>query len=357
MYFKKKSSTLTRLLIIRFSAMGDVAMTVPVIHSLATQNSNIRITVLTRDRFTPMFEWMPANVNVIGVNLNNYDGISGLYKLYSELTKNNTFDAVADIHDVLRTKILRTFFRLSRTKVGVINKGRSDKHALIGHGQNMEALPLMTERYADVFRKLLELEFNIEYDGKRAIMGRSVIQSSLSNIYHFTGKKEKDDKWIGIAPFAAHQQKVYPLNKMRLAAELLLEKGYKVFLFGAGKEETAELHSWECDGMKSCCGKLNGLNEELLLMTQLDLMISMDSANMHMAAMLGTNTLTIWGATHPKAGFTAYGQGTSNVMQVDIPCRPCSIYGNKPCKYGDLRCMNGIRPVEIVERVTQILKK
>ena len=356
MIFKKKDSSLTRLLVIRFSAMGDVAMTIPVIHSLAAQNRQLRITVLTRDNFTPMFEWMPANVNVIGVNLANYKGIGGLTQLFHELSKYQ-FDAVADIHDVLRTKFLRMCFRLTGVKVRVIDKGRSDKHALIGNAQKNEALKHTTERYADVFRKLLNIDINIDYDGRRAVVERFVIQSSLINIRQLTGNKANGQHWIGIAPFAAHMQKVYPLNLMRLTAELLAEKGYHVFLFGAGKEEAQELRSWECDGIKSVCGKLGGLHDELLLMTQLDLMISMDSANMHMAAMVGTKTLSIWGATHPKAGFTAFAQGDENIIQLDLPCRPCSIYGNKPCKFGDLRCMNGIKPADIVSRVTEILNK
>lgn len=351
--FSKKESELTRLLVFRFSAMGDVAMTVPVIHSLASQNSNIRITVVTRKRFTPMYEWMPANVNVMGIDLDDYSGITGLTKLYTELKKHN-FNAVADLHDVIRTKYLRFCFRLAGVKVGVIDKGRHDKKALIGNSTSAKALPLMTERYADVFRKLLNIDFKVDYNGRRAVMERFVLQSSLSEIRKFTGTKAEGEKWVGIAPFAAHAQKVYPLNKMRLVANLLLEKGYKVFLFGAGKEESAELKTWECDGIKSTCGKLNGLRDELLLMTQLDLMISMDSANMHMAAMVGTKTLSIWGATHPKAGFTAYGQGTDNIIDIEMPCRPCSIYGNKPCQFGDLRCMNQIEAKAIVDRVKEI---
>jgi len=354
MFFSKKESELTRLLVMRFSAMGDVAMTVPVIYSLASQNSNIRITVVTRKRFAPMFEWMPANVSVIGINLDDYKGLTGLTKLYSELKKNN-FNAVADLHDVLRTKYIRFCFRMSGVKVGVIDKGRKDKKSLIGHSMDAKALPLMTERYADVFRKLLNIKFDVDYNGHRAVMERFVLQSSLVEIRKFTGTKAEGEKWVGIAPFAAHAQKVYPLDKMRHAAQLLLEKGYKVFLFGAGKEESEELRTWECDGIKSTCGKLNGLRDELLLMTQLDLMISMDSANMHMAAMVGTKTLSIWGATHPKAGFTAYGQGTENIIDVELPCRPCSIYGNKPCQFGDLRCMNQIESKTIAERVHKIM--
>lgn len=355
MFTKKKTSSLTRLLIMRFSAMGDVATTIPVIHSLATQHSELRVTVLTRERFTPMYEWMPSNVRVIGIDLNDYKGINGLYRLYSKISSECSYDAVADLHNVLRTKFLRTCFQMSGVKVAVINKGRKEKHELIGHGTSAKALRPMTERYADVFRSLLGIDFKVSYDGREAVNKQYLAQQTMVDIRRFTGVKADGEKWIGIAPFAAHKQKIYPTESMRLTAKLLLEKGYKVFLFGAGCEETAELQSWECDGMKSCCGKLKGLRDELLLMTQLDLMICMDSANMHMAAMVGTQTLSIWGATHPKTGFMAYGQGEHNVIQTEMACRPCSIYGNKPCHRGDMLCMTAIQPSDIVERAVTLL--
>ncbi len=93
----------------------------------------------------------------------------------------------------------------------------------------------------------------------------------------------------------------------------------------------------------------------MLLMSQLDLMISMDSANMHIASIFGIRVLSIWGATHPKAGFSGYGQTPDSEMQVNIPCRPCSIYGKKPCKFGDMRCME-IAPDMIVQKATNMIE-
>lgn len=339
-----------KLLVIRFSAMGDVAMTVPVLSLLASQNPELRITVLTRDRFTPMYEWAPANIQVKGIDLNNYKGIAGLSKLFNELRKQN-FDAVADLHDVLRTKYLRTCFRMTGTKVSVIDKGRKQKKGIIGNGNAQEKLPLMTERYADVFR---DLGLNIDLTQKVHFDMRNDDWRAIRNL---AGTKAEHERWIGIAPFAAHPQKVYPLQSMRKVAEMLRDHGCRVFLFGAGKEEAEVLAGWENDGIVSVCGKLGGLHNELLLMSQLDVMISMDSANMHMAAMLGTKTLSVWGATHPNAGFTAWGQNNPcHIIDIpELPCRPCSIYGNKECKFGDLRCMTGITPEAILDKVLNLI--
>lgn len=357
MFGSKKDVSIKRLLVIRFSAMGDAAMTVPVLHALATQHPDLRITMLTRTRFLPMFEWLPANVQMKGIDLADYDGIVGLTKLYGILRKGH-FDAVADLHDVLRSKYLRTCFAMAGTKVAVVDKGRKEKKELMGNAMQQEALRPMTERYADVFRSLgltIDLSQRKPFDLRR---------ESFAAVRDVAGKKQEGEKWIGVAPFAAHLSKIYPLERMQQVVNRLAEKGYKVFLFGAGKNEADILATWEKEAQASpslphgrvvsLCGKMGGLKNEMLLMSQLDMMISMDSANMHLASIFDVPVLSIWGATHPKAGFSGFGQSHDNEMQLELPCRPCSIYGKKPCLFGDLRCMN-ITPETIVEKIVTSL--
>lgn len=333
-----------RLLVIRFSAMGDVAMTAPVISLLAKQHPHLRITVLTRKRFVPMFEWTPANVEVKGIDLESYSGVGGLTKLFYELQKRD-FDAVADLHDVLRTKYLRTCFRMAGKKVAVIDKGRKEKKQLVKNTSDGNTLKRTYERYADTFKELgLALELQpFAFD---------LSKENLMPLQTKFGRKQEGERWIGIAPFAAHETKVYPLEKMHQVADTLAELGCKVFLFGAGKKECDVLDDWQNEGIVNVCGKLNGLHQEMLLISKLDTMVSMDSANMHIAAMLGTRVVSIWGSTHPSAGFNGWGLDDDSIVQVDsLQCRPCSIYGNKPCKLGDHRCMNMITPEDIVNKV------
>ncbi len=321
-----------KVLVIRFSALGDVAMTVPVISAFACQHPDYEIKVLTRIRFVPLFSWMPKNVETIGVNLSNYKGVLGLKRLYDEL-KIQHFDFVADLHDVLRSKILRSFFRMHGCRVSVIDKGRKEKKELIGNGCTHDALKPMRQRYWET------LDSGSEYVAEDVRLWSAAIPR----------KAEVDRKVIsvGIAPFAAYETKMYPLDRMKEVVDGLRTEGMKVFLFGGGAKEKKILQEWECDGVISMCDRLNGLKEELESMCGLDLMIAMDSGNLHLASMMSVKTLSVWGATHPKAGFAPE---ESVIVDKDCPCRPCSIYGNKPCRFGDLRCLKMIEPKEIVER-------
>ena len=201
----------------------------------------------------------------MGVNLDDYKGIGGLSRLYGQL-KQRQFDAVADLHDVLRSKYLRTRFRLSGKQVAVIDKGRKDKQTLIGHGTDGQPLQHMVERYADVFR---HLQLHVAVDFERAFNPR---MEDYAPVERRVGRKT--GRWIGIAPFAAHEGKIYPLHLMKQVATTLASRGNQVFLFGAGEKERRLLQSWEQEGIRSVCGLLGGLRNEILLMSQLDVMVA-----------------------------------------------------------------------------------
>jgi ADP-heptose:LPS heptosyltransferase len=168
------------------------------------------------------------------------------------------------------------------------------------------------------------------------------------------GDKEKIR--IGIAPFAKHKEKMYPLEKMEKVVEVLINKGYKIFLFGGGPEEINVLANWEhvYPGVTNLAGVLS-LEDELIVISQLDLMISMDSANMHLASLYSVPVVSIWGATHPYAGFYGFRQNPENIIQADLYCRPCSVFGNKKCFRGDWACMQMIDPQIIVEKTEKLL--
>ena len=197
---------MARILLIRFSALGDVAMTIPIIHSLASQYPQHEFTVLSRSALQPLFEQMPGNVVFHGVELNNeYKGIGGLNRLYSDLATKQ-FDYVADLHDVLRTKYLRFRFRLAGTKVASIDKGRSGKKALVREKNKIfQPQKSSFQRYADVLSKLglpVQADFTSIYTDK----------TDTSSIESIVGIKASDEKWIGIAPFAKHDGKIYPIE-------------------------------------------------------------------------------------------------------------------------------------------------
>lgn len=332
------------ILVIRLSAMGDVAMTVPVLSSLANQHS-VKLTLLTAKAFAPMFEGIP-NMKIFAIDKNGrHKGILGLFRLYLDLKKEK-FDAVADLHDVMRSQFLRTMFALGGKRIAKINKERKEKAALIRNGKNKsKQLTHSVERYKDVFASLgfdFELNFNSIYPNKPALL--PIFIESFG---------EKTGKWIGIAPFAKHKGKIYPLEKMEQVISLLnQQKDVKVFLFGNGAEEMKTLNDWKA---KYACTELMPssvrLPQELNLMAHLDVMLSMDSANMHLASLVGLPVVSVWGATHYFAGFLGWNQSVQNIVEVDLECRPCSVYGNKPCRRYDYACLTQIQPDDIVKKL------
>ena len=362
---------MAHILVIRFSAIGDVAMAVPVIDSLAQQYPANVYTVLSQSFLQPLFANCPRNVRFMGVDLyNDYKGIPGMYRLYRELLKNN-FDAVADLHDVLRTKLLRIFFRCSGIKIQQIDKGRKEKRLLTRkRNKTFRQLKPTIERYADVFRALgqplVSLDFLSIFASSRNLVCRPTLEKrgekiliDCNTMNRWTPlscgeRKEKHSgTWIGIAPFAKHEGKIFPLDRMeQVVAHLTGREDVTVFLFGGGVTEQAILEEWcaKYPRTVSVVGKLN-LSAELVLMSYLDVMLSMDSANMHLASLTATPVVSVWGATHPYAGFYGYNQSSADAIQMELFCRPCSVYGSQPCYRKNNECMTKITPQMIIEKL------
>lgn len=336
--------------------MGDVAMIVPVVASLAREYPDMRITVLSRPFARCFFENLSPNVGFMEADLKkDYKGLHGLNLLYRRLVSKR-FTAVADCHDVLRTKYLRLRFLLGGYKVAHIDKHRHGKRLLTRkYNKVFIQQPTSFQNYIDVIERLgypIKPNFTSIYPSDGA---------PIDTFYSITGSKEEGYKWFGIAPFAAHKGKIYPLDQMEKAIQMILEKfpKCKIFLFGGGKEEKQVLDSL-ADKYEQCMNVsavLGGLENEIRLMSHLDAMISMDSANMHLASLVHTPVISIWGATHPYAGFMGWNQEIENAVQVDMNCRPCSIYGNKPCMRGDYACMKQIDPQSICDKLSTILEK
>ncbi|MFZ2283644.1 MAG: glycosyltransferase family 9 protein [Lutibacter sp.] len=337
------------LLVIRLSAMGDVAMAVPVLMALEKQYPNVKITVLSKPFLKPLFDGL-KNVTFYAAEVDGkHKGFFGIYQLFKEL-KSLNIDAVADLHNVLRSKILRTFFKLALAKVAFVDKGRSEKRALTqSKNKVFKQLKSTHERYADVFRNLgFNLDLSAPEFPKKKELSEEILE--ITSV--------KNTKWIGIAPFATYNSKMYPLDLMEEVIAELSQKQIKIMLFGGGKKEIELLENLakKFPNTLNVAGKLK-LNQELTLISNLDLMVSMDSGNAHFAAMLGINTITIWGITHPFAGFAPFNQPFENALLPNLkkyPNIPCSIYGNKVCEgYED--AMRSISTKTVIKKVLDAL--
>ena len=340
--------SINHILVIRLSAMGDVAISVPLLNAFRKQYPEVKITVLTKKLFAPMFKGI-ENCEVFVPDLKGkHKGVLGLFRL-CKILKTNGVQAVVDLHGVLRTHILKVFFCLSGVPFFQINKGRAEKKALT-RSKNKPLKPLKTsfERYADVFKKagfpiaITTFEFAKKMD----------LPPMFSAV--------ATDKFkIGIAPFAAHQGKMYCWEKMQNVIAEWSKTSAVIFLFGGGKtekallDEVAEKH----ENVINVAGRIS-FSEELQLISNLDVMLAMDSGNAHLAAMYGVPTVTVWGVTHPFAGFYPYAQPLENALLADrekYPEIPTSVYGNRYPK-GYENAINSVTENEISTKIKTILK-
>ncbi len=333
----------------RLSAMGDVAMTVPVLRAFINQNQDVKITFISRKFFKPFFEGIP-NVTFFEFDAENrHKGFLGLMRLFRDLQKRD-IDAFADLHNVLRSKIIGILFALSGKKTAIVDKGRAEKKALTrSENKIFNQLPTMFERHCKVFR---ELGFEIDLSNPK-FPEKAILDLKVQDLI-----KNQNQKLIGIAPFAQYESKVYPLDLMQqVIDQLALNSDYKILLFGGGisEIETLNLLSLNKENVINCAGKIS-FEQELKLISNLDIMLSMDSANSHIAAMLGVKVITLWGATHPFAGFSPFNQPLENCLTSDrnlYPKLPTSVYGNKIIAgYNDV--MRTILPSQIVSKINSV---
>ena len=330
--------------------MGDVAMTVPVLRAFSIQYPDVKITVVSRPFFEPFFGDI-SHLSFFPIDLKErHKGFLGLWRLFLDVRKLK-ITAVADLHNVLRSQVVRTFFKLSGKKVAATNKGRADKKALTSaENKVFEPVKSMFERHVETFEKL---GFSIDLSNPTFPQ-----KSNLSNEFiEIIGSNCQ--KLIGIAPFAQYKSKVYPLDLMQdVVDELAKEEASKIILFGGGIEEIQKLNQLKANhaNVIVIAGKVK-FKQELELISNLDVMLSMDSGNAHIAAMLGVKVITLWGATHPYAGFKPFNQPLENCItsnRTQYPLLPTSVYGNKKIEgYED--AMRSILPEVVIDTIKKEL--
>jgi ADP-heptose:LPS heptosyltransferase len=339
-----------RLLVIRISAMGDAALTTPVLRAVVKQYPDVEIVMVTRPAFKPFF-YSIKGLTLFLIDLRNrHKGFVGLIRLFSDISNTGRFDAFIDLHDVLRSKVLRLFFRLKGVPSFVIDKGRSEKRSVIS-GKIRRKHKHSVERYSETFANA-GYPVNLS-EGPWIIPNPSAIEKIASM------EGSGNDLNIGVAPYARHKLKMWPEEYMIRLLGMISEKySAQFFLFG-GNDESEKLEAFKSvikDAVNTA-GTLT-LDEELALMSRLDLMIAMDSSNMHMAALSGTKVISIWGGTDPLTGFGAWMQPDDHFIRIpvdDLSCRPCTVYGKGECARGDLACMNWLTPEIVFRKFEKIL--
>ena len=330
------------LVFLRFSSLGDVAISIPLIRCVLSSYPKINITFVTKKTFTPLFDEF-KNLDILELDSSGrHSGFNGLLTLYSDIKKLDPI-GIVDLHGSLRTNFLKFFFFFSSIRFKKIHKGRIEKR-LLTRKKNKVLVPLTPtiHRYSDVLRKI---GFPVDLSNHEFPL-KPTTPKKFNNSF-FNSKL----KWIGIAPFAKHLGKIYPLDlTQKIISFLQIEN--QVFLFGADGDEANKLEVWEraYSNVYSLAGKFS-LSDEIKIISNLDLMISMDSANGHIATNYNIPVITIWGVTHPYAGFSPWNQNPHRSILADrslYPLIPTSVYGNS-CPKGYENCMRTITPEKILE--------
>lgn len=341
------------ILVIRTTAMGDVAMTVPVVEQFLSQNENVNIVFLTSKRFDSFFRYIKHGVVVETIDLHGeYSGIKGIIRMYKDLTSKYEIDEIIDLQVKIYSIILSFIFRILKgVKTIRLDKGKAEKREIIRRSNKLKRnLPKMLYRYADTLRKSgFCMDFTeIPYTNRK---------EPLPKDFSFLA----GEHLIGFSPFASFVGKQIPSTTVRSVIELLISRmpNYKILIFGGGRYEKMfgeSLESFYTDHVYSAIGKID-LSSEMDLMSNLEAMITMDSSAQHICSLLGVKVVTIWGATQPLTGFLGYALNEEkNVISCNLDCSPCSVYGDKPCYKGTSACLSQITAESIVNKVISLIE-
>lgn len=331
-------------LILRFSTLGNVAMTVPVVASLSRLQPKDKFIIVSQKRLHGMFYGMD-NVRFLEVDFK--DGcLKSIWRLFHELRAFSP-DMIIDLQNIARTRLLRYLFRFIGVPSYTIKNGCTEKKLVTLFGKSYTiSLPHESIRYAETCQRA-----GLKTDND--FISLPVNQEALQQVTQLFGQKE--GQWIGIAPFAKSKSNMLPYKTMKeVISHYAVKPDTRIFLFGAGNVETQMLRQWASlyPNVESVAGMLP-IESELELMRQLEGMICMDSANQHLCSLVNLRAVSIWCATHPKTGFYGYKQNEQDMVQLNtLSCRPCTIHGKNKCRFRNFACKD-IMPMQIYETFEQ----
>lgn len=313
---------MTKFLILRFSSIGDIVLTTPVMRCLKEQYPDAEVHYATKKSFKTLVENNPYidKFHLLDDNLNDL-----IKSLQSE-----KFDYVIDLHHNLRTRIIKV--RLGK-KAFTFDKLNFQKWVLVKFKKNLMPDVHIVDRYMKTLKSL-----NITNDNK-----------GLD--YFIPERDEMPMSWLpenfrrGYAVYAIggqHETKKMPFPKM---VELCNTIKLPLVLIG-GKEdsEMAERLVSQYEGVKhvlNLCGKCN-LNQSASIINSSLMVYTHDTGMMHVAAALKKKTIALWGNTVPEFGMYPYQTEFISIENKDLACRPCSKIGHKECPLGHFKCMNDL---------------
>lgn len=332
------------------STLGDVAMIIPVVYPLCGANPKVTFVLAIKKQYESMFVNKPSNLTILGIENKKYCTFYGALKLAKNLYHRYDFDAVADLQNSTYTWFIDKYLKHKGVTVSKIDNCRKEKRQLTS-GKLRNAITPVHKRLCDAVTSL-NLNFTDNFNDILSY-GPPIVSSIVP-------EKGSEERWIAIAPFSPHKGKAYPIEQMQMIiAEFARWDNTHIFLFGGGKTEHDILDPImrRHKNVTSVVHIEHTFADEFALMQKCDVMLTMASANMHLAALVSMPVVSVWGATHPWCGEMGRRQALRDTVQIDLDCRPCTMTGNKRCRFKDYHCLHDISPEMIIKKVLTVLER
>lgn len=344
-----------RILIIRFSSLGDVLLTTPVLRSIRKSYPFATIHFLTKKQFAPIIENNP-NINQIIEYDRNTERFTHLIKKIA----GNRYDLIIDLQAKLNSFLIKLFG--GNCKKVTYNKRHFYRWRLTHQSFSRNLAPIKSTVY--LYTSVLD-KLGIELDEEKLDIFLPENQDEIYSGFRikdssvlgpdYIGTSEDRKFRITISPGATHFTKQYPAEYYAQLIDLMIDKlGVQVILLGSRTEKrlTAQISSGCKNTILDLAGKTD-IMELAVIIKKSDLFISGDCGPMHIAEALRKPQIAIFGPTHPKLGFAPLNP-KAIIIQKELNCRPCSLHGRDRCPKGHFKCMKDIKPEEVFRKVKDI---
>ena len=345
---------INKTLVIRFSSIGDIVLSSPLLRVLRSRFPASQIDFVTRKEYA---ELVRSNQNLNRTFEFNADGGFEALRKLKKTIREERYDLLIDLHDSLRSKYLRSIRGPKRV---VVDKRILERSMLVKLKKNVfKGVVSVVDRYVETLR-----EFGIENDGKglelhipdEVLFGVAGKLASLQ-LHRF-------ETVIALCPGARHFTKRWPADRFaRVGAAFVQKLDAKVLLFGgAADEPLCKQIAWELNNQSgterasSFAGQL-GLLETAAAMQYCDVVITNDTGLMHIATAMQRKIVAIFGSTVKEFGFSPYDPAAVVIERTGLSCRPCSHIGRSECPEKHFRCMTEIDPEQVYARARDLVQQ
>lgn len=342
-----------KTLVIRFSSIGDIVLTTPLLRVLRARFPKSQIDYVTRQEYAELIRYN-ANLNITHL-FDASGGFQRLRELKAKLRRER-YDLVIDLHNGLRSKYLRSMPGVGL--IVVVDKRIKERTMLVKFKKNIYKDKVsVADRYIETVK-----EFGVEDDGKGPEI--HIPDEILFGVSGKMGKLRLDrfEHVLGLCPFARHATKEWPAERYAwVGGKIAKERNTALLIFG-GKGDVARSVPF-VKALKGTAGDervidLTGeysLLESAAAMQFCDAVLSNDSGLMHLATAMQKKVVAVFGSTVEEFGFFPAGRDAKVLERKGLYCRPCSHLGLARCPEGHFRCMNETGVEEVYREIVQMV--